>query len=131
MFKINSKIEDKFTRLAVQAIFEFLENKIDKKTLQTLEIGYSIQKEMGDFSLACFPLVKSFKSSPENIAKELSGGIVLKKEGILKSVNSSGPYLNFFVDTSKRAEMILTSSSDKKSSRFKKKEKVIKTRANV
>ena len=114
MFKTNSKIEDKFTNLVVKEIFGLLGKVLDKKDLKNLEIVYSPEPEMGDFSLPCFTLAKTEKKSPVQVAKDLAGKIKLKKTGIIKKVKNDGPYLNFFVNDVKRAEIVLTDIFKKK-----------------
>ncbi|MCK4745105.1 arginine--tRNA ligase, partial [Candidatus Parcubacteria bacterium] len=106
-YKLNSKIEDRFTSLAIKEIFGLLKQAIDRKILKELEIIYPPEREMGDFTLPCFVLAKNFKKSPMEIAKELSKNIRLKKSGIIRSVKNQGPYLNFFIENSKAAELVL------------------------
>lgn len=113
MFKINSKIEDKFTELAVKQIFNLLDSQIDKKILEKIEIDFSPNKDLGDFTFSCFVLAKKLKKTPVEIAKDLFNKlkptIEKDKKGVIRSLKNDGPYLNFFVDHSKRTEIILTS----------------------
>ncbi|MEA2088909.1 MAG: arginine--tRNA ligase, partial [Patescibacteria group bacterium] len=107
MFKINSKIENKFTSLAIKEIFGLLKQVLDLKELKDLEIVYPPNQEMGDFSLPCFDLAKTQKKSPIEIAKNLSKKINVKKAGLIKKIENKGPYLNFFVNSEKMAKSIL------------------------
>ncbi len=107
-FKINSKIEDKFTSIAVLEIFKSLENFLDKEDLEKMEVGYPPNKIEGDFSLPCFPLIKKLKNNPTEIAKYLAGHINLGESDFITSAKATGPYLNFFVNKEKEAEIILT-----------------------
>src|SRR3990167_7540249 len=50
---------------------------------------------LGDFAFPCFTLAKEFKKSTVQIAQELAGKI--KVQGV--RVAATGPYLNFFLDT--------------------------------
>lgn len=115
-YKLNSKIENEFTSLAVNEIFGLLEQVIDKKILKNLEIIYPPEREMGNFTLACFILAKNFKKSPVKISEELSKNIKLKKSGIIRAVKNQGPYLNFFINENKSAELILSEIFLKKDS---------------
>jgi arginyl-tRNA synthetase len=114
-FKINSKIEDKFTSIVVKEIFESLKNSLDKEDLEKMEVGYPPNKIEGDFSLPCFSLIKKLKNNPTEIAKQLSQEIRIKDNGVISSVKSAGPYLNFFVNKDRQAEIILTSILNKNS----------------
>ena len=52
---------------------------------------------LGDFAFPCFPLSPIMKMSPNEIAIQLRSKIKKKPKGF-DSIESSGPYLNFFVD---------------------------------
>lgn len=125
MYKLNSKIEDKFTGESVKEIFDSLKGVLNSETLKELEIVYPPNQAMGDFSLPCFPLTKEIKKNPAEIAGELSRNIKLKKGGVIASVKAAGPYLNFFANKNKEAEMILRGILDKKKKVLKKKDKVM------
>ncbi|NCF75147.1 MAG: arginine--tRNA ligase [Xanthomonadaceae bacterium] len=114
MFKIDSKIENKFTSLAIKEIFRLLKQILSSKELKNLEIVYPPNQEMGNFSLPCFNLAKTQKKSPLKIAKELSKKIRLKKKGIICEIKNQGPYLNFFVNSEKMAKSILKDIFGKK-----------------
>ena len=107
-YRLNSKIENKFTSLAIKEIFGLLKQAVDKKILKDLEIIYPLEKKMGDFTLPCFILAKSLKKSPVKIAEELSKNIKFKKSGIIREAKNQGAYLNFFINKSKSAELILS-----------------------
>ena len=61
---------------------------------------------LGDFAFPCFPLAKTLKKAPPQIAEELAGAIDAELEGI--SAEASGPYINFRVDRELLAESIVT-----------------------
>jgi len=60
--------------------------------------------EMGDYAFPCFVLSKKYKKSPNKIAEKLAKQIskTLPKE--IESVNSLGPYLNFFINKKELAK---------------------------
>ncbi|MDP2749304.1 MAG: arginine--tRNA ligase, partial [Nanoarchaeota archaeon] len=65
-------------------------------------------KDMGDFSVACFSLAKQQKKSPNEIAKELQSKIDVKKYShLLERIEVKGPYLNFFVNRQKLIEDVI------------------------
>ena len=124
MYKINSKIEDKFTSQAVKEIFDSLKEVLGEEKLKDLEVVYPPNREMGDFSLPCFPLTKEMKKSPAEIAGELARNVKLEKNSIVIATKAVGPYLNFFTDKAREAEAIVSEILSKKVKR-KRKEKVM------
>ncbi|MCD4706090.1 arginine--tRNA ligase, partial [bacterium] len=107
MFKINSKIENKFISLTIKEIFGLLKKVLDSKELKNLKIVYPPNQEMGDFSLPCFDLAKTQKKSPVKIAEELLKNIRLKNKGIICKVKNQGSYLNFFVNSEEMSKSVL------------------------
>lgn len=69
---------------------------LDLKVIESL-IEIPPRADMGDFAFPCFQLAKTFRKSPNAIAKELSEKV--KKDGFEKVINL-GPYLNFFMEKS-------------------------------
>lgn len=61
--------------------------------------------DMGDFAFPCFKLAKTFRKAPPMIAKELSEKI--EKPDFVSEIKVMGGYLNFFVDKSQYAKMIV------------------------
>ncbi len=61
-------------------------------------------RELGDYAFPCFKLSPLLKKSPQQIAQELSG---MKLPKNFRSVQASGPYLNFFVEQGSLAESTL------------------------
>lgn len=53
-------------------------------------------KRLGDYAFPCFILSKKLGKSPSELASTLAKGI--KKPSYLSKIESSGPYVNFFVD---------------------------------
>lgn len=71
----------------------------------TLEIPPNLN--LGDFAFPCFSLSKQYQKSPNEIALDLS--IRLKPTELIESIVPKGPYLNFFINKSKLAELTLRS----------------------
>ncbi len=114
MFKYNSKINNKFLSLSVKEIFSLLKKELSLKELKSLEIIYPPEKKQGDFALPCFVLAKTQKKSPMEVAKILAENIKLKKNGFIVKIVAEGPYLNFFTNTQKEAQIVLENIFDKK-----------------
>ena len=53
---------------------------------------------IADLALPCFSLAKEQKRSPADIAKDLAAVIRIPKGSLVKKVEASGPYVNFFLD---------------------------------
>lgn len=80
--------------------------KVAEVIKEQLDINLSIieelieippREEMGDYAFPCFQLAKTFRKSPEVIAKKLSEKI---RKNDFKKVQSLGGYVNFFIDKS-------------------------------
>lgn len=67
--------------------------------------------ELGDFAFPCFSLSKTLKKSPNDIAQELSKKI---QSSDFEKIESHGPYVNFFLDGKKLAEITLNQISKEK-----------------
>jgi len=67
----------------------------------------------GDISFPCFVVAKEQKRSPSELAAQLKKSIALPKG--IENIESSGPYLNFFIDYSSLAETIFQETRRKKS----------------
>ncbi|MEK6818344.1 MAG: arginine--tRNA ligase [Nanoarchaeota archaeon] len=52
-------------------------------------------KDLGDYAFPCFPLAKTLKKSPNEIALDLAKKI---KSDHFERVEARGPYVNFFID---------------------------------
>lgn len=72
--------------------------------LAQLELDVPPESGWGDFALPCFYLAKLTRISPNQIAQELKSKI--KTTGTIKSVQSVGPYLNFYLDEKYLAKQI-------------------------
>tara|TARA_Y100000310_G_C20676995_1_gene813666 strand:+ start:425 stop:2086 length:1662 start_codon:yes stop_codon:yes gene_type:complete len=94
-----------------------------KEILKLLKIKEDILEvppnpEMGDYALPCFTLAKAHKKAPQQIAQDLAKK--LKPNTNIKEIKATGPYLNFFVNKTKRSESILKKTTKPKYA-FKKK----------
>lgn len=87
------------------------------KTVTVAEVLEKIEvpkdKKNGDFSYPCFNLAKILKKSPVAIADEIKEKMFINLEN-LSSVESTGGYLNFYVDFSKITSKVLIDILDKK-----------------
>ncbi len=62
-------------------------------------------RKLGDYAFPCFVLGKKLKKAPNQIATELASKI--RATELIREIRSVGPYLNFKVDQSKLAELVL------------------------
>jgi len=99
--------------------------EILKKALKKMEIELSeadIEKlieippsaEMGDYSFPCFFLSETLKRSPNEVALMIREHIGNIPETDLDDVQTSGPYVNFFVDRKSLARQIVWDAIGKK-----------------
>src|SRR3989338_4011860 len=81
--------------------------RIVSKTVQISESILEVPKDskMGDFALPCFSLAKELKKSPDKIAKEIASAS--SPTDYISKIEAAGPYVNFFVNSAKFAELIL------------------------
>ncbi len=70
-----------------------------------IEIGYPPESKLGDFSVPCFLLAEKLKKSAVEIANFLADKI--KPSGLVKRVEATGPYLNFFVNQPEFSRLVL------------------------
>jgi len=61
--------------------------------------------EMGDFAFPCFRLAKAMRKAPPVIARELSSDMILPS--FVSRCACAGGYLNFFIQGSVRAQIVL------------------------
>lgn len=86
------------------------EEEIKKSILKVIDVEGIILEippdpKLGDFSFPCFQLSKNLKKNPVEIAKDLSTRI--KPNDFIKEVRATGPYLNFFVNKARLAELTI------------------------
>ncbi len=73
--------------------------------LDQINLEIPSDSKFGDFAFPCFILSKKLKKNPKDIAAELSEKIKLNQ--YIQRVESVGPYLNFFINKEKLAEITL------------------------
>lgn len=84
------------------------------------------EKSRGDYAFPCFVLAKTMQKNPVLIASELASKIT--PSGAISSIEATGPYINFFLDSSFLADKTLTTilkQKDKYGSKKGNKKKVI------
>ncbi|MEM4336883.1 MAG: arginine--tRNA ligase, partial [Candidatus Woesearchaeota archaeon] len=81
--------------------------RIVSKTLQITEANLEMPKDpkLGDFALPCFNFAKQLKKNPNKIAEEIASAA--SPTDLISKIEAIGPYVNFFVNTTKLAEIIL------------------------
>jgi arginyl-tRNA synthetase len=89
--------------LIAKLLFEALkQNKIELKETEIAKlVEIPPSPEMGDFSFPCFFLAKTMKKNPSDIAMQIRGDISSSAE--FEDVQTSGGYINFFLDRKKLA----------------------------
>lgn len=97
---------------AFDDVVELLNATTGGKAQITLrDIEEASLREFGDLAFACFRLPKIFQKDPTTIAKNLSELIneqlsQVKKKTLIDRVEARGAYLNFFLKTSRFAELL-------------------------
>lgn len=96
------------------AIANCLKEKIEDLTLEEIVALIEVppNKEMGDFAFPCFKLAKVFRKAPNMIAADLAENIEAK--GAISKVMPLGGYVNFFVNKSQLAEIVINDVLTKK-----------------
>jgi arginyl-tRNA synthetase len=93
---VTQKIEN-VIRIAIQSLFNV-------NYQEPIKLDAPPDDKMGDFAFACFPLAKVLRLAPPVIAQKLKDGIIAAD--IVETVMATGPYLNFFVNYAKLAEIL-------------------------
>jgi arginyl-tRNA synthetase len=65
------------------------------------------QPSFGDLSFPCFGLAKIQKKNPQHIAVEIAQKITVPKDSLVKSIEATGGYVNFFFSWEKIAGTLL------------------------
>jgi len=89
-------------------------------------LEYPPDPKMGDIAFPCFSLAKEQKKNPVEIAKDIASKI--KKHAYIDEVKAIGPYVNFFMNKAKLAELVLLDvfkQDEKYGMGKKKKEKIM------
>lgn len=88
-------------------IAQILNNELSDMQIQELEDWIEIppNTEMGDYAFPCFRLAKTFRKSPNDIAKELAEKI--SSDEVIDKAVALGGYVNFFIDRKIWAQKIV------------------------
>ncbi len=90
-----------------EEIISLLQQKLN---LPTEEISSLLSippdEKFGDIALPCFKLSKIFKKSPQKISKELEQDIKIPTDSLIRKIQATGAFVNFFYDESKLAKLI-------------------------
>lgn len=88
-------------------------NLKEEEITRAIEVPKS--SEMGDYAFPCFILSKQLKDNPANIAMQVRENIS-KLPSEFKEVQTSGPYVNFFLDREKIAKILINKIAEEKDS---------------
>ncbi len=80
------------------------------------------KEDFGDFTLPCFSLAKEMKKNPALIAKDIAEKL---KDEHFEKIEAVGPYVNFWINAKKLAELTLKEILSGDIFKFSKREKVI------
>ncbi len=99
----------------------------DRANAMLRNIGINMEVEeakenFGDFTLPCFSLAKEMKKNPALIAKDVAEKL---KDEYFEKIEAVGPYVNFWINAKKLAELTLEEILSGKIFKFQKREKVI------
>ena len=72
-----------------------------------IELTVPPNSDMGDFAFACFGVAKEWKISPVDAAKKIEAALGSSKSGLVSKVQVMGPYINFYLDAGKAAELVV------------------------
>jgi len=100
---IFSQAEARIREEILALIKQGLNQDID---LDLVPFDYPPESEMGDYSVPCFLLAKPLGKNPKEIASRLAEAI--KPTELIRAVQYSGPYLNFFVSQQNFSKLVLT-----------------------
>ncbi|MGC8979671.1 arginine--tRNA ligase [Caldisericum sp.] len=99
-------IIDIFRKKALKLICEcgFCENVVITKP----------PKGFGDFTISTFSFAKMINKPPQEVAKEITQMLQEKDEGDFEKIVASGPYVNFYINTEKLAEIVFKTIIEEK-----------------
>ena len=72
-----------------------------------IELTVPPNPDMGDFAFACFGVAKEWKISPVDAAKKIEAALSAHKSNLVSKVQVMGPYINFYLDAGKAAELVV------------------------
>ncbi|MFH1744653.1 MAG: arginine--tRNA ligase [bacterium] len=93
-------------------IIERVNKALGSEAVRQDNFVYPPDSQMGDLSLPCFDLAVELKKNPAEVASNLA--CVIKKDDIISSVGSVGPYFNIFVNREYLMEEVLKEIKNKK-----------------
>ena len=73
--------------------------------LDQINLSKPPKAEMWDFAFGVFPLAKTYKKNPNQIAEELLEKITKNKPNFIEKVEQAWPYLNFFLSKNAYSEL--------------------------
>ncbi len=85
--------------------------------VQEVDLVIPPDSKMGDLSLPCFDLAKKLCKNPAEVAKEAAAGFRVKPKMTIEKVETTGPYVNFFLNAGSLASLVL-SEIEKKKNKF-------------
>jgi arginyl-tRNA synthetase len=91
---------------ATQAIADFISNQtglLSKELHRWIEVPRDSQ--WGDYAFPCFPLAKSMRKPPQNVAREIA--LKFKPGDLLSDCSVAGAYINFRIRREAWAEIVL------------------------
>ena len=95
----------------VEEIIRIISKQIDLPEQEIKDlVEIPPDEKLGDYAFPCFVLSKKRKKAPDQIAGELASQ--LKTTKLVQEIYSIGPYVNFKLDKSKLAELVLTQIFD-------------------
>jgi arginyl-tRNA synthetase len=92
--------------------FESKIKEMLKEYSEDIALEVPPDSKMGDYAFPCFDIAKKMRKSPRDLAKEIASKI--KPNESIEKIESTGPYINFFVNNKKRAELVLKEIRKKK-----------------
>ncbi len=84
---------------------------ISKSGIKDFTLVSPPNSTMGDFALPCFAIAKDEAKSPTDVAEDIADKI--PAGGLIKEIDPSGPYVNFFVDPVAAAKLVMKELSRK------------------
>jgi arginyl-tRNA synthetase len=88
------------------------ETKLKREEIENL-IEIPPNPKMGDYAFPCFSLAKKLKKSPLEIAQDLTKELIKDETKEIQSIESKGPYVNFFVNKPLLANKVLKETKKK------------------
>ena len=77
-----------------------------------VELEVPPDPELGDYAYPCFSIAKKLRKSPAETAKEIASELTTTEN--FEKIKATGPYVNFFINNTKRAEKVLGEITKKK-----------------